>query len=430
MTGTIARKEVAANLLSYKFHIVLLLTVVLLLTSFFIMSRDFRNRLADYQVIRPEPGEPIALLPPNPLSILAKGLEEAMTRSFEVGVTGITVRAGQKTGNLIFSFFPAPDFLYVVRVVLSLVALLFGFDQVSREKEDGTLRLMLANNVSRARVLWGKWLGNFLSLALPFGLVTVLGISVLALDPGIRFSGDQAARIGLILILTLLYAAFFLSLGLFVSAVTRRAASSLVILLFLWALVVFVVPNLGTLLARQAVDVPSVKALSEKRQQIWTREVLLSIEEGRRAAGPAPGQGPGRDNWAGHVATIDSEIDRLEEDYRAQFGRLVRLSKAINRLSPAASFVYAVTDLAGTGIGEEMHLKGEVIRYKNAIIGRMIGAIGSDSPAKEYPAFAYHPRSLGAVFAGGTLFDLAWLAVFNLLFFALGYFAFARYDVR
>lgn len=430
MTRTIVRKEIAANLLSYKFHIVLLLTVVLLLTSFFIMHRDFQGRLADFQITRPKPGEPIALVPPNPLSILAKGLDEAMARSFEVGVTGITVRAGQKTGNLIFAFFPAPDFLYVVRVVLSLVALLFGFDQVSREKEDGTLRLMLANNVSRGKILWGKWLGNFLSLAVPFSLVTFLGIAFLTLDPSVRFSSEQAARIGLILALTFLYAAFFLTLGIYISTLTRRAASSLVILLSLWALIVFVIPNLGTLLARQAVDVPSVKALSEKRQQIWTREVLLSIEEGRRADRPASGQLPGRGGWAVHVATIHSEIDRLEEDYRTKFDRLVRLSKTINRLSPAASFVYAVTDLAGTGISEEMHLKGEVIRYKDAIIGQMIDSIGSDTRVKEYPAFAHHPRSLGAIFAGGALFDAAWLAFFNLLFFALGYFAFVRYDVR
>ncbi|OGD22227.1 MAG: hypothetical protein A2W03_08985 [Candidatus Aminicenantes bacterium RBG_16_63_16] len=426
MTRTIVGKEVLANLLSYKFHIVLLLTVVLLLTSFFIMHRDFQNRLADYQVIRPKPGEPIALVPPNPLSILAKGLDEAMGRSFEVGVTGITVRAGQKTGNLIFSFFPAPDFLYVVRVVLSLVALLFGFDQVSREKEDGTLRLMLANNVSRAKILWGKWLGNFLSLAVPFGLVSVLGIAFLALDPGARFSGEQAARIGLILIVTFLYAAFFLSLGILVSTVTRRAASSLVILLFIWALVVFVIPNLGTLLARQAVDVPSVKALSEKRQQVWTREVLLSIEEGRRAGA----QEAGRGGWAGHVATINEDIDRLEEDYRVKFDRLVRLSKNINRLSPAASFVYAVTDLAGTGISEELNLKGEVIRYKDSIIHQMISSMALETRAKEYPAFGYRPRSLGSIFAGGALFDAAWLVFFNILFFALSYFAFVRYDVR
>lgn len=196
MTWTIVRKEILSNLASYKFFIVLLLVVVLVLTSFFVMHRDFRQRLADYQIIRPKPGEPIALLPPNPLSIFAKGLDEAMTRSFEVSVIGITVRAGQKSGNAVFSFFPAPDFLYIVRVVLSLVALLFGFDQVSLEKERGTLRLMLANHVPRARILVGKWLGNFLSLAVPFGLVTLLGVALLGLDPQVRFSGTSSPGSG------------------------------------------------------------------------------------------------------------------------------------------------------------------------------------------------------------------------------------------
>ena len=126
MTWTIARKEIASNLLSYKFFVVLLLMVLLVATSLFIMHRDFNQRMADYQIIRPKPGEPIALVPPTSLSIFAKGLDDALTRSFEISTIGITVRPGQASGNIIYSFFPAPDFLYVVRVVLSLVALLFG----------------------------------------------------------------------------------------------------------------------------------------------------------------------------------------------------------------------------------------------------------------------------------------------------------------
>jgi ABC-type transport system involved in multi-copper enzyme maturation permease subunit len=420
MIRTIVRKEILSNLVSYKFFIVLLLMVVLVATSFFIMHRDFRQRLADYQVIRPKPGEPIALLAPSPLSIFAKGVDEALTRSFEVGVMGVTVRAGQKSGNVIFSFFPTPDFLYVVRVVLSLVALLFGFDQVSREKENGTLGLMLANDVSRARILLGKWLGNFLSLAVPFALVTLLGVALLSLDPEINWSAAQLGRLGLILVMTFIYIAFFLSLGILISTLTRRAAASIVILLFIWALVVFIIPNLGTLLARQMVEVPSVRALSEKRQQVWTREVLLSIGESRRTG----------NNWAEHVRTINQEDDRLEENYRAKFERLVRLSKNINRLSPAASFVYAVTDIAGTGIGEESRLKGEVVRYKNSIVQRMIAAIVSGSKTEAYPAFVYVPKTLPEIFSQGTLFDGAWLVFFNIVFFALSYFVFVRYDVR
>lgn len=414
MTGTIVRKEILANLLSYKFYVVILLAAVLIATSFFIMTRDYKERLADYSLIRPKAGEPIAVIPPNPLAIFAKGLDEAMARSFEVGPTGITVRAGQKSGNTIFAFFPTPDFLYIVRVVLSLVALLFGFDQVSREKEAGTLRQMLANQTSRSSILIGKWAGNFLSLTVPFLLVTTLGIAVLGLDPDIRFSSDQVLRLGLILALTLVYIAFFLSLGILISTLTRRASSSIVILLFIWALLVFILPNLGTLIARQVVDVPSVRALSEKREQVWTREILLRIK--------------GRGDMPSHIRTISDENDAMEADYRVKFDRLVNLSKNINRISPVASFVYAATEIAGTGIGEEGAFKSEVVRYKNVVLGKRLAF--PDLKSSEYPAFLYRYRPLGRVLARGALFDTTWLAAFGVLFFALSYLAFVRYDVR
>jgi len=414
MIGTVARKEILSNLLSYKFYVVILLGAVLVGTSLFIMARDYKDRLADYSLIRPKPGEPIAVNPPNPLAIFAKGLDESMARSFEIGTTGITVRAGQKSGNAVFAFFPAPDLLYIVRVVLSLVALLFGFDQISREKEGGTLRLMLANPASRGAVLLGKWLGNFASLAVPFLLVSALGVAVLALDPEIGFSAGQSGRLALILGLTLVYIAFFLSLGLLVSALTRRASSSLVILLFVWTLLVFVLPNLGTLAARQMVDVPSVRALSEKRQQIWTREILLRIR--------------GEGDWASHIKAISAENDALEAEYRVRFDRLVALSKAINRVSPVASYVYAATEIAGTGIGEEAAFKREVIRYKNGIIDRTLASPGPGAAGA--PAFRYAYRPLASVLAAGALFDMAWLAAGAILLFGLSYLAFIRYDVR
>lgn len=410
LAGTIVRKEIVANLLSYKFFIVIGLTSLLIFTGLFVMARDYKGRLADYDLIKPKPGDPIAVLAPNPLSVLAKGLDEAMTRSFEVESIGIEVRAGRQSGNAVFAFFPAPDFVYIVKVVLSLVALLFGFDQISREREGGTLKLILSNPVSRAAVLAGKWLGNFLTLAVPFLIVTLLGLAVLALDPGFRLREGDAGRLALLLGICLAYIALFLSLGFLISATTRRSASTLVILLLIWAGMVFVLPNLGTLLARQIVDVPSIRSLHEKRQQIWTREVLLSIAD--------------RSTWDARIQSMNEEFDRLTEDYRMKFDRLVRLSKNLNRLSPAASFVYAATEVAGTGIGEEGRLKQEIVRYKNRVLeDNRLGR-------KDRAAFSYRYRPAGRVLAEGGLFDIAWLVVLNIVLFAAGYAAVVRYDVR
>ena len=204
----------------------------------------------------------------------------------------------------------------------------------------------------------------------------------------------------------------------FVSALTRRSASTLVVLLLLWTLVVFILPNLGTLVARQIVDVPSVKALSEKRQQIWTREVLLMLVERREAGQASAGTRTTGDSTRKHFDTINKEQDQLEQDYRLKFDRLVRLSKTINRLSPAAGFVYAETELAGTGIGEESRLKDEIMRYKDSVQAEM--ARGT----KAFGAFSYKYRTIGGALAQGALVDLAELAVWTIVLFALGFVAF------
>jgi len=410
MLGILVRKEIADNLLSYKFFIVILLSAVLIFTSLFVMGRDYKNRVADYQLIRPKPDQAVAVLPPNPLSVFAKGLEDSLTRSYEPSVIGIEARTGRSSANTVFDFFPAPDFVYIVKVVLSLVALLFGFDRISREREAGTLKLTLANPVSRGVLLFGKWLGNLLSLAVPFFLITGIGLAVLHLDPSFRMTLSGYGRLALILLLSLVYMALFLSLGLFVSAVTRRSATSLVVLLLIWALIVFVLPNTGTLIARQIVDVPSTRGMQEKRNQIWTREIILAITN--------------KESRAEHFKVIEDELNRLEEDYRNKSERRIRLAKALNRISPAAGFVYTATEIAGTGIGEEARLKREVVRYN----GRVLESRRREE--KQPPAFEYAYRSIGAVLAEGGLFDIAWLVVFNVIFFAAGAVAVLRYDVR
>ena len=114
----------------------------------------------------------------------------------------------------------------------------------------------------------------------------------------------------------------------------------------------------------------------------------------------------------------------LEEDYRNRVDRQVRLAKALNRISPAAGFVYTATEMAGTGIGEDSRLKREVVRYRDQVL--QTGTLENNMA----PAFSYKYRPLGEVMAEGGLFDIAWLLVFNVFFFAAGFVRFLRYDAR
>ena len=77
--------------------------------------------------------------------------------------------------NPLFQVFQSPDFAYVVRIIVSLLALLFVFDAVCGEKERGSLKLLLSNSVPRDTILIGKWIGGYISVAAPFAIAMLGG---------------------------------------------------------------------------------------------------------------------------------------------------------------------------------------------------------------------------------------------------------------
>lgn len=420
MIKEIIKSEIRSNILSYKFFIVILLTSLLLSLSIFIMYKDYKERLSDYHIIKPKPEEPIVVLPPNPLSIFVKGVDEAMARSFELSFKGIQVRGGQKTSNPIFSFYPTVDFLYVTKVILSLVALLFGFDRICGEKESGTLRVLLSNSISRAKILFGKWIGNFLCLILPFLIISLLAFIIINIDTQIKFSPDHLLRFLILLGISIFYISIFLTLGFLISSITRKSSSSLVVALLLWSILVFIIPNLGNFIARGFKDLPSAKSISEKRQQIWVAKVFERIQQRK------VGKGETLKDWASMVEKISSENDKLEESFRIKFNEFIDLVKSISRISPASSYIFSMMEISGTGIDEERNLRRELIAYKNRILPYFYE---SERPSVPYP-FKYNFRSISEIFLKGSFLDLFLIIFWNLMFFSLAYYFFVRYDVR
>ena len=421
MILTVAKKEIQENVYSFKFTAITLLILVSVLASIFIMHRDYQLRMENYEILRPSSKEPIAIIPPTPLSIFVKGLDETIGRSYRMFFGGqIQVGSKQQSVNNLFRLFTNPDLLYIVKVIISLCAMLFAFNIISGEKETHTLSLSLSNGLSRTSLITGKWIGGFTSFIVPFIAVVLLGTIIIMLSPQVQFNSEDWAKLGMYLLSSVIYLAFFFSLGLFISCITYSPASSLVISLFLWALIVFVVPNLGNTLARQLVKLPSIQQLEMKREHIWIKEVF-EITQAMR-------QGDSSRSFDSALSTINSENDKLMADYRARFNGLVSLSKNITRFSPSAAFTYLATDLAGTGVEEEHRMKEAVLNYKNMVWNKPIDSGGNI--LGDFPAFTFRRSAIKEVLAAGGLTNCAILILFNLLSFSAAYVAFLRYDVR
>lgn len=292
--------------------------------------------------------------------------------------------------------------------------MLFAFDRISGEKNDGTLKLSLSNSIGRPIVILGKWIGGFASLVVPFVLAVLVGSLFIALSPQIGMDVKDWSRLLLFGLGAVCYTAVFFSLGLLISTVTHRASSSLVISLFVWSLLIFVLPNLGNILARQIVQIPSVQQLEVRRNHIWIKAVFDRIQ--------------GRIRGKEVVDTINRENDLLMADYRSKFERLVNVSKNITRLSPASAFTFLATDIAGTGLFEENRVKQAVLQYKDQIFGTETDSDGN--LLGQFPVFTYQRKSLGDVLNLETLGNFVILILFQLLFFSISYVSFLKYDVR
>jgi ABC-type Na+ efflux pump permease subunit len=266
------QKEIVQHVLSLRFAVTFVLFIVLIFASVFVTTNEFVRQREQRDSISAESKKRLIeicameetddavrtlaywegktdVIPVSPYSWFGQGMQASyppavvtkanrvsrpMERGGQVAEMGRTTRI--------------PDFVYVVNVVLSLLAILLLFDSVCGEKEAGTLRLMLTNAVPRAQVLLAKWIGGYIVLLVPFLLATT-GAVVYALAKG-AFTSDQTGRVLFLVLTACLYIAVFFNISLFISTTTSRSATSLLVCLLVWVMAVLVVPNMAPVTAQ------------------------------------------------------------------------------------------------------------------------------------------------------------------------------------
>ena len=422
MLKSIIRKEILGNLLSYKFSIITILSTILILVSILVMYGDYLLAMDNHDILRKESGDHSGIIPPTPLGIFAKGLDENLCRPWESKAVGVEISSKQqKSLNDLFKLFTPPDLLYVIKVILSLCAMLFAFDIICGEKETGTLRQSLSNRLKRPILIIGKWIGGFTSFIMPFFIAVILGTIFVTLSPMVDMNAQDWTKLGLFILSSVIYLAVFFSVGLLISCLTHRSSTSLVISLFVWTILVFLIPNLGNILARQFVRIPTAQQLDLKRKQIMNR-ALFEIKRIPKT------QADFEERLKALQLRAIAEGDKLDEDYRNRINSLVAVSQNITGFSPASAFTLLATDIMGTGAAEERRLKKSAQSYKNLLVKMFTD--GTWNGKSEPPDFHYRRSSVKEIIGQGGLNNFLILVLLNLLFFTGAYVTFQRYDVR
>jgi ABC-2 type transport system permease protein len=145
----------------------------------------------------------------------------------------------------------------ILQVLLPLFIIFLGFTAFAGERESGTLRQVISMGVGRGRLLWGKALGLGAAVLLVVVPCLLAGGALLAATGLQTLGGGGTARVALLGLAYLLYAAVFLFLTLAVSAWTRTARAALMIMVGFWAFTAFIMPKAAAELSKLAHPSPA-----------------------------------------------------------------------------------------------------------------------------------------------------------------------------
>ena len=256
---TIIKKDTLENILTLRFIIGFLACNIVFGIVTYVLVQDFNLEWNSVQAAKYESEQTIAgwevysfvrptvFKEPSLLAVFGSNMGKSWGKRIWISHTRIPVFTYDETagGTLadFLGFFYSFDFPSVTQIFISLLALLFSFNAVNGEKERATLKLILSNHLQRTTLFVGKFIGALLAL-LPIIISSLLvAFFIYLMNTPAPLTADDWLGMALILLTTILLGAVFIAIGMLISVLTHRTASSLIICMIVWVFLILVVPN-------------------------------------------------------------------------------------------------------------------------------------------------------------------------------------------
>jgi hypothetical protein len=476
MLRTLILKELRGHLLSFRFLASFVTVFVLVVVTAVVLTGDYVRKVDEYSAR--QAGLDRYLRSYAHFNRIGGVLEPAQPPvPFQALVRGLTADVNMESfdNDPLPVMFPLIDLTFIVTILMSLVALILTYDAVSGEKEDGTLKLMLANGLARSKVILAKVAGAGLTLVGPLVVSLAAGMLVVLLHPRVSWTGANWGALALILAGAVVYTGVFALIGILISAIHHSSAASIMTSLFVWTLLVLVVPNLSPYVASFLSPAPSRIKVARETQRLtdverddlgrklvgqYRAEVLkeypvlserLTESEVKRRVAEDPeyrkayeaARAAGERAWKEANDIQGAKADVLNEDLQRKEQAQTSLARTISMASPLADFSYLATDLSSTGTRNMEHFGRLAGLWSRAFVRDYEPKKIADMKAKDptadtwntavdmtdAPRFRYVEEGLGGRFRA-ALPPFAVLLGFAVFLVAGAYVAFIRYDVR
>lgn len=485
---TLIEKELKSIILSPKFVATFSVCSILILLSIFVGIQEYQAAVRQYEAANEllvqqlrEQSSFMGLSTrvyrePDPMQIFVSGVNYDLGRLSNINsFNSVKLTNSVYSDDPIFAAFRFIDFTFIVQIVLSLFAILFTYDAINGEREDGTLKLIFSNAVPRTQYILSKFLGSWLGLGIPLLIPVMLGLLLLMVFK-VPVTETHWTKITILLASSLLYFTFFIAFGILVSALTHRSTVSFLFCLVVWVTFVLIVPRAGVMAAGQMISVPSVaeiegqqdgfqkarwKQYTDKLEERWRSRNLdmEAMDAGDRDAYREEHLWSWMEEDDAERKDVQQDIDafsrKLTEELRNRKAEQKRLAFTFSRLSPASAYQLTAVDLAGTNIDLKTRYEDAMQQYRSDFTeyrekkqkesgghGGIRISIDSDTGFKmstgrdkgtldfsDMPRFETPKHALSDAIVP-TITGMGLLSLYSLAAFAGAFVVFLRYDVR
>lgn len=178
---------------------------------------------------------------PSAFAFLSVGQHELFASEYSISLRDqdfSILNGHDHVGNPLMLYLGAFDFAFVILWLLPLLVILYMFNVIAAERENGTLPLLLSQPLSLKQFLWTKLVVKFTVLSVFLLLSMAIGFSLFGFE-----SFSQTPELLLIVFATLLYALFWFGLSAMVNQFGMHSMTNLSSLFLGWLLFVLLVPT-------------------------------------------------------------------------------------------------------------------------------------------------------------------------------------------
>ena len=395
---------------------------------------------------------------PSPFQFIAEGNDKFHPKEYYLRPGG-NIRSSQiEKPESRLPNIPEPDWIFIIKIIFSLYVILIGYNTISGEKEQGTLKQILSNPIGRFKIITAKYIALFITFAVP--LLTGMLISLIIngiLTPEIWTTSTLHILIFMICT-TFIYLSIFAFLNIIVSSLIHTSSLVLLILMVIWTCFT-ISGDISGIIAQKIAPVPSEMDIAIKyntidfrnhykdflqrvnNEEFETKEELIY-------------------EYQQYYIDVQKKYNMLLDDFRNSINQRIKLAHNLSRYSPVSLFQFASERIAGTGISREenfledvkgysiiydkflkdkfgnLPLEVDFVGYRFSVNfkGEKIKVQSPRSPKREFdvadiPVFQEHKPSI-ALTLHDALLDLSGLLLWNIVLAMGAFLAFNRADVR